>query len=192
MLNVLIAIVSDSYDRSRVRSRKLFLHSRFELAAEFELVSPRKDERSYLSVRVLEFALLAVVMPCALIYGPVYFCTYCTAGSEAAKRYTPVGLLHYATENETEVGNWEGRVLTMARQTNAMMSEKMEPMEARINGKIEQMERTMAQIKSQASEIAETHAKVNKVVELLKDGAGDHLEFREAFDASSRPDVFVY
>ena len=40
MLNVLIAIVSDSYDNAQSRSRHLFLRSRLELAAELVLVMP--------------------------------------------------------------------------------------------------------------------------------------------------------
>ena len=40
MLNVLIAIVSDSYDKAVARSRHLFLRSRLELAAELVLVLP--------------------------------------------------------------------------------------------------------------------------------------------------------
>merc|ERR1711904_30105 len=38
MLNVLIAVVSDSYDYARIRSQKIFLRSRLERTAEFDLM----------------------------------------------------------------------------------------------------------------------------------------------------------
>ena len=41
LLNVLIAIVGDSYDKAVARSRHIFLRSRLELAAEYVLVLPK-------------------------------------------------------------------------------------------------------------------------------------------------------
>merc|ERR1719191_1482978 len=51
MLNVLIAVVSDSYDYARIRSQKIFLRTRLERTAEFDLLGlttdcwPRLQER---------------------------------------------------------------------------------------------------------------------------------------------------
>merc|ERR1711904_157941 len=51
MLNVLIAVVSDSYDFARIRSHKIFLRTRLERTAEFDLLGlttnswPRLQQR---------------------------------------------------------------------------------------------------------------------------------------------------
>ena len=44
MLNILIAVVSDSYECAIIRSKKLFLSARLELVAEFD---PRSSSDSF-------------------------------------------------------------------------------------------------------------------------------------------------
>merc|ERR1712023_395540 len=62
MLNVLIAIVSDSYDSVMIRSKKLFLRAKFQIVADMMLMFPNtiKSEEfkyigSFLTDKVLSF-----------------------------------------------------------------------------------------------------------------------------------------
>ena len=54
MLNVLIAVVSDSYECAQIRSRVLFRRARLELAAEFEAIAPLFSWFNAGTYRVLE------------------------------------------------------------------------------------------------------------------------------------------
>merc|ERR1711998_428232 len=86
MLNVLIAIVSDSYENAMVRSRQLFLRSRLELAAELELILPDPHSPPP-SVSTLVVRLLG--RPIQSIYYPLYYATKWISGKEAARRCLP-------------------------------------------------------------------------------------------------------
>ncbi len=102
MLNVLIAIVSDSYgadhrrhplrsvsnvpqnaDNAMVRSRRLFVRSRLELAAQLEQSAPRRN--SYCG-HVLACARLIVNLPFLAIYYPLYRAVKRTSGENAANK----------------------------------------------------------------------------------------------------------
>ena len=52
MLNVLIAIVSDSYDSVMIRSKKLFLRAKFQIVADMMLMFPNtiQSKKSFLYI----------------------------------------------------------------------------------------------------------------------------------------------
>ena len=70
MLNVLIAIVSDSYDSVMIRSKKLFLRAKFQIVADMMLMFPNtiqsKDSFKYIGSSLTDKALSFVCQPYGL------------------------------------------------------------------------------------------------------------------------------
>merc|ERR1711871_930791 len=70
MLNVLIAIVSDSYDSVMIRSKKLFLRAKFQIVADMMLMFPNtiesKESFKYIGSSLIDKVLSFVCQPCGL------------------------------------------------------------------------------------------------------------------------------
>ena len=71
MLNVLIAIVSDSYDSVMIRSRKLFLRAKFQIVADMMLMFPntiqsKEESFKYIGSSLTDKALSFVCQPYGL------------------------------------------------------------------------------------------------------------------------------
>merc|ERR1711871_1230263 len=68
MLNVLIAIVSDSYDSVMIRSKKLFLRAKFQIVADMMLMFPKTIESEESFFYIIESITVSVLRSCGLFF----------------------------------------------------------------------------------------------------------------------------
>ena len=134
MLNVLIAIVSDSYDYGMVRSRKLFNRSRLEFAAEVEQVlKPPPQSRTFGDAAAQLVRQITRNLSRAFfrlfeltIYRPLSYATKHVYGEAAANRTKPAHFMRTTpqsadAEEDDDEDTWDGRVLDLERRTKVLL-----------------------------------------------------------------------
>ena len=120
----MFAYVCVRTEKARTHSRRLFYRSRLELAAEFELVVPHDKKHTWVQTICMLF-LYVSFCPFLLVYGPLFYFTQLSSGTEAAfDRAHPQQFLKAKNvgTNENE-GGWEGRVVEGERRTRRLLIE---------------------------------------------------------------------
>ena len=156
LLNVLIAVVSDSYDYAQIRAAKLFMRARIELAAELVAIGAAKS--------------LAMTGATPKKGAPQLLRTI----------LKPLeSFLRTTTDNEEETSGddeWQGRALDQERRTQNIVKENVAMLKtdlARFEGKTDQVQQALdhkitkldERISGMESSIEERIEKSNKDIE---------------------------
>ena len=139
-----------------VRSRKLFLRSRLELAAELDQILP--DEPGW-HLKLFMGLQLVCCSPLIMVSCLLYVLTRLSAGEAAADRTLPTYLLQASGETDEDSDEWEGRVLDVEKRTKALLKpseQKMKEMDPKLDQaqkKMSAMDTKMEQLQNSNSEI---------------------------------------
>ena len=94
LLNILIAVVGDSYEKTLTNSEAIYLRSRFESAAEMQQIFPKTwfDPNNYKI-----FAIVGLIFfPVTLLWVAIVTVIHCSGGQKRAKEFAPDRVFAYA------------------------------------------------------------------------------------------------
>ena len=160
-----------------VRSRKLFLRSRLELAAELDQILP--DEPGW-HLKLFMGLQLVCCSPLIMVSCLLYVLTRLSAGEAAADRTLPTYLLQASGGTGEDSDEWEGRVLDVEKRTKALLKpleHKMKEMDTKLEQKLIEVDTKMEQAQKKMDAM---DTKMDAKMEQLKNSNSEILQLLKA------------